>query len=164
MEITKSSRYQKIIGDFGENLICNWLSRSGFEVTLVDHTGIDIIAYNPSTNKRFGITVKSRTRTTGKEDESVNLFSYRKGKNDRQKVLDACKAFACEPWIAVYVETSDSADVYLTSLENYDKIYRVKEGRAIDGWKMVKKDRDRYNKDPNVMHIKIEFKTTNWWK
>ena len=164
MEITKSSRHQKIIGDFGENLICNWLSRSGFEVTLVDHTGIDIIAYNPSTNKRFGITVKSRTRATGKEDESVNLFSYQKGKNDRQKVLDACKAFACEPWIALYVETSDSADVYLTSLENYDKIYRVKEGRAIDDWKMVKKDRDRYNKDPNVMHIRIEFKTTNWWK
>ena len=76
MEIIKSSRHQKIIGDFGENLICNWLSRSGFEVTLVDHTGIDIIAYNPSTNQRFGITVRSRTRTAGKEENSVNIFSY----------------------------------------------------------------------------------------
>jgi len=47
MEIEKSTRHQKIIGDFGENLICNWLSRSGFEVSIVDHTGIDIIAYNP---------------------------------------------------------------------------------------------------------------------
>lgn len=37
MEIRKGSRHQKVIGDFGENLICNWLSRSGFEVVLVDH-------------------------------------------------------------------------------------------------------------------------------
>jgi hypothetical protein len=26
--------------------MANWLSRSGFEVVLVDHTGIDIIAFN----------------------------------------------------------------------------------------------------------------------
>lgn len=48
MDIIKSTRHQKIIGNFGENIICNWLSRSGFEVTVVDHTGIDIVAYNPS--------------------------------------------------------------------------------------------------------------------
>ena len=47
MEIIKSPRHQKIIGNFGESLICNWLSRSGFEVAVVDHTGIDIVAYNP---------------------------------------------------------------------------------------------------------------------
>ncbi len=51
MEIDKSTRHQKIIGEFGEHLICNWLSRSGFEVTIVDHTGIDIIAYDPKTNE-----------------------------------------------------------------------------------------------------------------
>ena len=60
MDITKSTRHQKIIGDYGEMLICNWMSRSGFEVTVVDHTGIDIIAYNPNTKERLGITVKSR--------------------------------------------------------------------------------------------------------
>jgi len=162
MKIIKSSRHQKIIGDFGENIICNWLSRSGFEVTLVDHTGIDIIAYNPPKNQRFGITVKSRTRSIGTEEESVNIFSYQKGKNDRQKLLDACKAFACEPWIAVYVETSGSADVYLTSLENYDEKYRGKEGRAIDGWKMGKKHKQLYDKDPDVKHIRIEFRAVNW--
>lgn len=162
MEIVKSSRHQKIIGDFGENLICNWLSRSGFEVILVDHTGIDIIAYNSSKNQRLGITVKSRTRDIVKEEEPVNVFSYRKGKNDRQKLLDACKAFACEAWIAVYVETLEFADVYLTSLENYDEKYCGKNGRAIDDWKMRKKDKERYEKDPNVNHIRIEFHTANW--
>lgn len=162
MEIIKSTRHQKIIGDFGENIICNWLSRSGFEVTLVDHTGIDIIAYNPHTKQRFGITVKSRTRNVGKEETKVNIFSYQKGKNDRQKLLDACEAFACEPWIAVYVETSDSADVYLTSLKNYDEEYRGKEGKAIDVWKMGNKDKEQYEKDTEVKHIKIEFRASNW--
>jgi hypothetical protein len=45
MKIVKSSRHQKIIGNLGEDLLCNWLSRSGFEVTVVDHTGIDVVAY-----------------------------------------------------------------------------------------------------------------------
>jgi len=54
IDIEKSSRHQKIIGNLGENLVCNWLSRSGLEVTIVDHTGIDIIAYNPRTKERLG--------------------------------------------------------------------------------------------------------------
>jgi hypothetical protein len=53
MEITKSSRHQKIIGQFGEMIICNWLSRSGFEVTVVDHTGLDIVAFDPITGNRL---------------------------------------------------------------------------------------------------------------
>ena len=162
MEIIKSSRHQKIIGNFGESLICNWLSRSGFEVALVDHTGIDVVAYNPLTKQRLGITVKSRTRDVGKEEESVNIFSYQKVKSDREKLLDACEAFACEPWIAVYVETSEYADVYLTSLENYDKTYRSEKAKAFDTWKMTKRYKELYKQDPNVKHIRIEFHVTNW--
>jgi Holliday junction resolvase-like predicted endonuclease len=162
MEIVKSSRHQKIIGNFGENLICNWLSRSGFEVTIVDHTGMDIIAYNPATKRRLGITVKSRTRNVGKEETTVNIFSRQKGKDDRQKLIAACEAFSCEPWIGVYVETSRSAYVYLTSLNNYDSKYLSKAGKAIDDWKMGRKDRERYERDPDVKHIRIEFHDTNW--
>jgi len=165
MEINKSSRHQKVIGDFGENLICNWLSRSGFEVSIVDHTGIDIIAYNSSTGERLGITVKSRTRNRRKEEEKVNLLYYKRADvDDRQKVLDACDSFACTPWIGVYVETTDFADVYLTSLENYDKNYRGREGKAIEDWKMAKKYRDQYADDPDVKHIRIEFQAGNWWE
>ena len=160
MEITKSSRHQKIIGDFGENAICNWLSRSGFEVVVVDHTGIDIIAYNSSTGQRLGITVKSRTRNVGKEETAVNLF--RNKKEDRLKLLDACKAFACEPWIAVYVETATFADVYLTSLENYDTRYRSKEERTVDNWKMRDKDKQSYAEDSKIKHIRIEFLIDDW--
>lgn len=161
MEIIKSSRHQKIIGNFGESIICNWLSRSGFEVVVVDHTGIDIVAYSPLTDKRLGITVKSRTRRTGMERESVNIFSYQRGKNDRDKVLNACKAFACEPWVAVYVESTDHADVYLTSLRNYASKYR-RPGKAIDDWKMGPKDREHYASDTSVKHIRLEFQAKNW--
>jgi len=160
MDIVKSSRHQKIIGDFGESLVCNWLSRSGFEVMVVDHTGIDIIAYNPSTSQRLGITVKSRTRNIGKEVAPVYVF-YSK-KEDRQKLLDACKAFACEPWIAIYVETTNFADVYLTSLDNYDSKYRGQEGRAIDSWKMSEKDKQRYIEDAEVKHVRIKFLAESW--
>lgn len=162
MGINKSSRHQKLIGIFGEYLICNWLSRSGFEVVLVDHTGIDIIAYIPSKNQRLGITVKSRTRNIGTEE--VHVIIFRKQKDDLQKLINACEAFACEPWIAVYVETEKFADVYLTSLENYHAKYRGKEGKATDDWKMGEKYKKLYDNDLEVKHIKIDFHYTNWWK
>lgn len=162
MKIIKSTRHQKIIGDFGEALLCNWFSRSGFEVTIVDHTGIDIVAYNPNSCQRLGITVKSRTRLKGTEASSVNIFSYQKGKNDRQKVLDACEAFACEPWIAIYVESSNSADLYLLSLNHYDHEYRGKANKAIDDWKMGEKHRMRYAGDSNVKHVHIDLLWNSW--
>jgi Holliday junction resolvase-like predicted endonuclease len=161
METIKSSRHQKIIGEFGEQLICNWLSRSGFEVTIVDHTGIDIIAYYRRTQERLGITVKSRTRTPGAEAVSVTVF--RSGKSDREKLRAACEFFACEPWIAIYVETTESGDLYLTSLENYDRKYRGK-GTAVGDWKMKEKDKCSYEKDPEVKHIGIDFRGTNWFE
>lgn len=162
VDIMKSTRHQKIIGNFGENLICNWLSRSGFEVTIVDHTGIDIVAYHPATQQRLGITVKSRTRTAGKETTSVNVFSNRAGENDYLKVIEACQAFACEPWLGIYVEATDYADVYLTSVDNYRKNYLIREGRVIDSWKMRPAYQKRYKEDKLVKHIRIEFQYTNW--
>ncbi len=162
MQIEKSSRHQHIIGKFGEYLLCNWLSRSGFEVAIVDHTGLDLVAFNPRTKQRLGITVKSRTRSVGKEQTQVNLFSYREGKNDRLKLIDACASFGCEPWIAVYVETSQFADLYLTSLDNYDSKYRTREGRALDTWKMSPKYRALYRQDKEVKHIRADFHQDGW--
>lgn len=162
MGIEKSSRHPYIIGKFGEYLLVNWLSRTGFEVSLVDHTGLDVVAYNPKTERRLGITVKSRTRNIGTEKTQVNIFSYRKGKNDRQKLLDACKAFGCEPWIAIYVETSQYAELYLTSLCNYDEKYKLAEGRALDTWKMSPKYKAQYDTDIEVKHIRADFQQDNW--
>ena len=158
--IEKSSRHQKIIGNMGEHLTCNWLSRSGFEVAVVDHTGIDLIAYNPKSKQRMGITVKSRTRDR-RENESVNVFRNRK--KDREKVQSFCIAFGCEPWIAVYVETKCYADLFLTPLANYDANYRTAEGKAIDDWKMGQHWLKVYEKDPKVMHLHVSFKADTWF-
>jgi len=165
MKIIKSTRHNKIIGNFGEALLCNWLSRSGFEVTIIDHTGIDLVAYNPSTQNRHGITVKSRTREKGKENTAVNIFSYQKGKDDRKKVLDACDSFACRPWIGIYVETTEFADLYLLSLDHYDQKYRGPKGRAIDNWKMGEKYKKAYNEDQNIRHLFMDFTHSplNWF-
>ena len=89
----------------------------------------------------------------------ANAFSP----DDRKRVLDACEAFAYEPWIAVYVETADSADVYLISLEHYDKKYRSKRAEALDGWNMSRKSRDAYAADPDVKHLHIDFTAVHWW-
>ena len=161
MAIVKSTRHPKIIGEFGELAVCNWLSRSGFEVARIDHTGIDVIAYNPRTRQRLGITIKSRTRTEGSENASVSLFSYRNGKDDRKKALAACEAFGCDPWLAVYVEATDDADIFLTSLANYDAKYR-RPGAATDDWKMMPEQRREYAADRAIKHVRIIFDKHNW--
>jgi Holliday junction resolvase-like predicted endonuclease len=158
--IQKSSRHSKIIGDFGEQLIINWLSRSGFEVVLVDHTGIDIIAFNKRITKRIGITVKSRTRNEGAEEDAVTIFHN--DNNERQKFSDACEAFACDPWFGVYVETLQFANLYLLSLEHYDKKYRLNPMNKTDNWKMKEKNQLEYEEDPDIKHIKIEFIPNHW--
>ena len=154
-DITKSSRHHSIIGHFGEALTANWLSRSGWEVVLVDHTGIDIVAYHPATHQRIGITVKSRTREPIRERDSVTLNL------GQEKIRAACKAFDCEPWLAVYVEVSGGADLYLLSLQIYQERYHT---RSIgDYWKMGPKFKPLYDQDPEVKHIHIEFNPTNWF-
>ena len=131
-------------------------------MTRVDHTSIDVVAYDPSTKQRLGITVKSRTRVSKTEKDPVNLFRQEQ-KDDWKKFKQACKAFACEPWIAVYVEAAESADVYFTSLKNYDAKYRGKKGKAVEDWKMSKKASLRYQKDAKFKHIRIQFIVDEWW-
>lgn len=162
MPISKSSRHPYIVGKFGEYVICNWLSRSGFEVTIVDHTGMDMVAYNPKTKQRLGITVKSRTRNVGSETTSVTVFRYSKQHNDRVKLMEGCESFACEPWIAVYVETENFADIFLTSLVNFDNKYRIKMPITQDTWKMSSKHLDNYRNDPSIKHIRINFDKNKW--
>ena len=163
MDIEKGTRYSEIIGNFGEGLILSWLSRSGFEACLVDHTGLDVIAYHKASKRRLGFTVKSRTRISGRDKSSVNIFSFREGKDDRQKLMDACEAFGCqEAWIAVYVETVNSADLYLTSLKNYDMKYMSSKSRAIHDWKMGDKYTKMYGEDPDVKHVHMTFGTSRW--
>ena len=159
MQIDKSTRHTKLIGECGEAIVGNWLSRSGFEVALVDHTGIDAVAYQPSTGERLGLTVKSRTRKPGTENGPVYVF--RRKARDREKVVAACRAFGCEPWLAIYVETTSRADLYLTSLQHYDRTYRHGD-KAIDAWKMREADRRRYAEDRHVWHLELLIRSDHW--
>lgn len=163
MTIEKSSRHQHIIGRFGEYLLCNWLSRSGFEVALVDHTGIDVIAFNPHTRQRLGISVKSRTRRPTTEATPVSLLRTRGEHDDRRRLVDACRSFACDPWVAVYIETENSGDLYLTSLQHYDTYYKGPEARRLDMWRMSQKYTERYERDSEVLHIRTEFTRQTWF-
>lgn len=157
--MNKSTRHSKIIGDFGESFVCEFLSREGFEIAKVDHTGLDLIAYNPADKKHLGISVKSRTRNEGKEKLAVNVFSCQKGKDDREKLNAACDAFGCKPWIAVYVENLSGADLYLVDLDIFDK---YKGGKVVETWKMDNASKERYAVDPCVKHIRIEMNVNKW--
>ncbi len=160
LTIKKGTRHAKIVGIFGEYVVCNWLSRSGFEVSVIDHTGMDVIAYDPETRRRLGITVKSRTRDSGKETESVNLF--KSVNQDREKLKNACEVFACEPWIAIYVECQEYAELYLTSLDHYDSKYSGKKKRRIDDWSMNQEPKKEYDSDSDVAYIRFAFAAKRW--
>lgn len=155
----KSTRHSKIIGEFGEHLVCDALSKSNFEVVRVDHTGLDIIAYDKTNKKRLGISVKSRTRDEGTVNESVNVFSHQRGGDDRKKLLVACEYFECEPWVAVYSENEDGADLYLISLVTFDKYHG---GKVVEQWKVSNKMRKQYLEDPEVKHLNFKLDTSRW--
>ena len=53
---TKSSRHSKVSGQFGEILVAYLLSKEGFEVAQVDHTGLDILAVNPKGILAFAVS------------------------------------------------------------------------------------------------------------
>lgn len=110
---------------------------------------------------RLGITVKSRTRQKKKsESESVNVFSRKHG--DRKKLKKACKAFGFTPWLGIYVECGKAADLYLTSLKNYDNKYKSMKAHAIEGWSMSNRRKNQYDQDPNVFHINFVLGEKNW--
>ena len=96
----------------------------------------------------------------GSESTSVTIF---RTDADRQKLLKACEAFGWVPWIAVYVETDRSADLYLTSLENYDCKYRGKGIGRQDTWKMSKLLTGQYREDPESHHLSVTFEASKWW-
>ena len=156
MAIEKSSRHSKIVGQFGEALVANLLSRSGFEVIFADHVGFDLIAFRADVG-RLGISVKSRTRgVEGSEQVPVHLFDV-----TDVKLEEGCRDFGLVPWVAVYVETEPSGDLYLTSLKNYRD--RHLGGKNMLVWNMRQHHRDRYAQDQGVMHFQTTFAENNWF-
>jgi len=156
LKISKSTRHAKITGDFGESLILYWLSKYGFECALVDHTGIDIIARNPHTQEIMGISVKSRSRTTGTEEDYLKIPN-----SHIDKVEAACAAFGCVPYFAVVVDAGDIVRGFIVSLNHLLDLFPKR--KSASGWRMNNLYLDRYAMDPEIKSFEFNTRTIHWW-
>lgn len=140
---------RKSLGKLGEAFFVTMLSRKGYEAfsPVPELKGIDVFAHNAT--KHLGISVKTRIRVKNSEKEQVYLFRKEK---DRQNFIDICKLIQVEPYLGIYVETESEKNVYLTSLEHYDKKYRIL-GKKIEVWEMTEKNKREYENDPEVEKI-----------
>lgn len=156
MKVAKSSRHSKITGDFAERLVLYWLSKYGFECAFVDHIGLDIIARNPHTTELMGISVKSRSRNTGKEGTYVSI------PNDNLAKLDeACRAFDCVPYFAVIVDEADSMTGFILSRAHLVEV--CPPGKGVMSWKMNKAALAKYESDNEIKIFRFVTSTINWW-
>jgi Holliday junction resolvase-like predicted endonuclease len=152
----KSTRHSKITGDFAEALVLYWLSKYGYECARVDHTGIDLIARNPSAPEVMGISVKCRSRYKGTEKYSVNLPP-----GDFEKVRRACEAFVCVPYYAVVVDGPSVIHVFLTP---HSHVLAIAGGKP-DGmryWQMGDQDLEAYRLDPLVQRFELHTAACSW--
>jgi hypothetical protein len=91
--LAKGTHHSKITGNFGEMLLAYLLSRIGWEVVVVDHTGIDLMAARDG--RRIGISVKSRSRDEKRNEASINL-----PRKNIDRTRAACETFGLEPYYA----------------------------------------------------------------
>ena len=156
MEIDKSTRHSKITGDFAEALVLYWLSKYGFECARIDHTGIDLIANNLNTGERFGISVKSRSRTEGQAKDALYIPT-----REFAKVQFACEAFGCEPYFAIVIDADNMIRGYILSMSDLKRL--CPPTKANSYWKMGEKDQDTYLSDRAVKSFVLTANTNRWW-
>ena len=156
-EINKSSRHSKITGNYSEQFVLYWLSKNGFECAYVDHVGIDLIANNPHTQERMGISVKGRSRTEGTEKDHMVIGST---SDTTKKIDNACKAFGLVPYIAIVIDNKNSSVIYILSLQKFLNLHKPKKQMI---WYMGKKWTSLYEKDPDIKIIEFNHKIKSWW-
>ena len=156
MRVTKSSRHSKITGDFAERLVLYWLSKYGFECAFVDHVGLDIIARHPRSREVMGISVKSRSRSTGAEGTYLSI------PNDNiAKLESACLSFRCRPYFAIVVDEADAITAFILSKAHLVRLFPP--GKMVIAWKMSKAWLKQYKADPEIKSFRFTTKTGNWW-
>ena len=153
MKVNKSTRHSKITGDFAESLILYWLSKYGFECAQVDHTGIDLIAHNPHTNVLMGISVKARSRRTGKEGQYLRI-----GNGNFPKAQDACNIFGCVPYFALVIDEGNCVYAFIISMSHLLKLHPKQKTGC--GWKMTPNWIKRYRLDQQIRMFEFEHKTS----
>jgi hypothetical protein len=157
MELSRSTRHAKLAGDFGESLVLYWLSKYGFECAKVDHTGIDVIARNPHTTEVMGISVKSRTRSLGKETRAVILKE-----KDIAHTEAACEQFRCTSYFALVVDAAGKIRVFVVPAKRLVELHAAtKDGWC---WKMTESHCAKYAADEQIMAFELETRQGRWWK
>ncbi len=154
--MNKSTRHSKIAGDFGEALALYWLSKHGFESARVDHTGIDLIARDPETGDLMGISVKSRTRTPGKETTHLNFK-----KTEVQKVELACAAFGCHPWFSFVVDAGGIIRMLLMPMSRL--LGLCPPAKTVISVSMRPKSVQGYLKSPDVRWVELRAAEDAGW-
>lgn len=72
--------------------------------------------------------------------------------------------WAASPRLWLCVPTMPPAIISWPACTYWAEFSGIPAGWAIDDWKMAAKYRDRYDRDPNVKHIRIQFQVGNWWE
>jgi hypothetical protein len=152
MIIKRSTAHAKISGNFGEALVLYWLSKYGFECVSVDHTGIDIIAKRLDPPELMGISVKCRTRPEGKEKDSIAV-----GKDEPEKVDEACATFECRPYYAIVVDAGSTIKAFIMAKSTFEYFAPNCNFNMTPDWLA------RYEASEQIMSFEMETKTTRWW-
>lgn len=92
MAIKKSTRHSELVGGFGERIVCNWLSRSGFETCVADHTGLDIIAFK-SGRPRHNCEIANEAHKKVRICQRERLFSLEGPHRGRSEVVSVPECF-----------------------------------------------------------------------
>jgi hypothetical protein len=122
----------------------------------VHHNAIAIIARNPKTKERLGISVKSGSATMGTDCERVSISDRELG-----KVKTACTALKCVPYIALLIEQKKEIWIFFTTLSHLLEIQPY--GTANVDWNMTEADLMRYLADPEIMALELNHKVWRWW-
>ncbi len=129
MEKIRSERHNKISGDFGEHFVCYWLSKRNFQPVLIDYTGIDIVAYNNNLEERWGISVKTRTRTSDKNQQEAVTIRLR----ELPLILQACEFFNAKPYFGIVSDgdIQNQISIHIISLEDMKRINNYEVGKNL---------------------------------
>ncbi len=151
--MVKSSRHSKVSGQFGEIFVAYLLSKYGFEVAQVDHTGLDILAFSPESKRRLGISVKSRTRDRKSANSSINFPL-----EDVKRLEKACEAFSAEPFVAAVVDRLDeNISVWIVPLSKAKDHNTY--GQKILYFALTKEAEAHYRTFPDALHASLRWET-----
>ena len=155
MEKIKSKRHSKIVGDFGEHLVCYWLSKRNFQPVIVDYIGIDIVAYNNNSKERLGISVKSRTRQKTQSQKSEFLLKTKQF----PLIYEACKFFDAKPYFGIVVDQDvfQRIEIYIIPFENILNINKFKEGNKSLSIRVSEEYTKQYENVKNSIVIKMNY-------